>query len=123
MAQFVQQNSQGPHVDLVIVRLVVDHFGRHVLERATKSVALFIGVLLNAPPEITYLDCLVLRDQKVLRLQVSVYKPIVVKKVDTGHRLYKVVKRHVFVYVGLLISNDVKEVALLDVLQDQVDIV
>ena len=76
MAQLIQQNPQGPHVDFMIVRLVVDHLGSHVLQRAAESVALLIGILFNTPAEIANFDRLVLTDQQIFRLEVPMDEPI-----------------------------------------------
>ena len=52
--------------------LVLNHFGRHVLEGPAEGVSLLVGVGLDAPAEITYFDDVALFDQNVLGLDVSV---------------------------------------------------
>jgi hypothetical protein len=40
MAHLVQQDTQRPHIDEVVVRLITDHLRRHVLQGATESIPL-----------------------------------------------------------------------------------
>lgn len=70
--QLVQEDAQGPDVEGVIVRLVLDHFRRHVLKSAAKSISLLICVRLHAPSEVANFDDVAFLDQNVLGLDVPV---------------------------------------------------
>ena len=54
------------------MRLVLDHFGSHVLERAAECVSLLVCIGLNAPSKITEFDDVTIFDQNVLGLDVPV---------------------------------------------------
>lgn len=54
--QLVQKDTERPDVERVIVVLILDHLGRHVLECTAEGVTLLHVVRLDAPAEITNLD-------------------------------------------------------------------
>jgi len=58
MDQFVEEDPQGPHIDLVIVRDLLDHLRRHIFECAEESLPLGLAVagrLFYASAKIAYL--------------------------------------------------------------------
>ena len=72
VAQFVEQDAKRPHVQLMIMLAMVDHFRCHILQRATEGVALpfvqlSVGVLIHLPftrpPEVTNLQHIVFIDE------------------------------------------------------------
>lgn len=54
MAQFVEENSQTPHVQQMVVRLLIDHFWGHILQSSAESISLLTLIiwLLDAPTEV-----------------------------------------------------------------------
>ena len=100
MDKLVEEDSKGPNIELMVMMTMIDHFGSHVLEGTAKSVALalvgvsivFLDLTLAGPPEITDLKHVVLVDEQVFRLQISVYETVLMKEVDAGHRLYEEVE-------------------------------
>ena len=63
MHKLVEEDSEGPNIQLVVMLAMIDHFGSHVLESTAKSVTLtlisisiiiFIDLTLAGPAEITY---------------------------------------------------------------------
>jgi hypothetical protein len=67
MCQLVQQHPETPYVQLIIVRLVADHLGRHVLNSPTITVALYLACI-RRPAKIANLDVPELVEQQVFRL-------------------------------------------------------
>ena len=55
MNQFVEQNTERPYVDLVVVWLRSDHFWRHILQCATECVSLLFQVTIHAGGILSYL--------------------------------------------------------------------
>ena len=78
MAQLVQKDAQGPHIDGSPVVLSAQHLRGHVLGCATKRLPLLLvdepalrvrlEVNFASPAEVAQLYAIVLSDKKVLRL-------------------------------------------------------
>ena len=109
---------------------MVDHLGSHVLQRAAESVALSlvqvtIGIRLDltltGPSEIANFEHVILVDEQVLRLQISMNETILMQEVNASDRLYKEVKGCLFGEAALFFDED-EEVTLGDILHDQVNV-
>lgn len=120
MDQFVQENSEWPDVEGVIMILVLDHLGSHVFKCATEGVSLLHMVWLNTPSEVANLDDVTLLYQNVLRLDVSVDKPLLVHVVNARTHLNEEVEGSILAQ-ELLLSDQVEQVALAGILQGQVN--
>jgi len=70
--EFIQQNSERPNIEGMVVVLVLNHFWCHVLEGAAEGEALLHVVGLDTPPEVADLDYVLVLDEDVLWLDVSV---------------------------------------------------
>ena len=127
--QLIEEDAQGPNIDRAIVRFVSDHFRRHVLECAAKSVPLrfihftFVVRLdftLASPSEITNFNHVLTVYKQVLRLQVTVDEPLLVHEVDASDSLDKEPEglrlRH-----SLVLGNPAEKIILGDELHDEVD--
>lgn len=128
--ELVEKNAECPHVKLVIMLPVINHFWRHVLQSTAKSVPLSlikvsIGILRNlafaSPTEVANFKHVVFVHQKVLRLEVPMDETVFVEEVDAGDRLDEEVKGSFFVETALFFDED-EQVALRDILHDQVNI-
>lgn len=72
----------------------------------------FLGVIdLDAPAEVANLEDIVLANQEVLGLYVSMDKPVLVQEVNTSTSLDKEVEGLIFCQ-RLLLPDEVEEVAL-----------
>jgi len=67
MEQLIQKNSKGPVIDGVVVVLLKDHLGGHVLIGSTKSFPLHLDVV-SSPAQIAYLDVAGIIEQNVFGL-------------------------------------------------------
>ena len=130
MDELVEENAEGPHVKLVVVLPVVDHFWRHVLKSTAKSVPLSlvevpIGILRNlafaSPTEVTNFQHVVFVHQKVLRLEVPMDETVFVEEVDASDGLNEEVKGSLLVETAFFFDED-EQVALRHILHHQVDI-
>ena len=72
MNEFVQQYPESPYVQSMIVSLILNHFGSHVLESTTKGVSLLAMVRLNAPTEIADFYDVTFFYQNIFRFDISV---------------------------------------------------
>ena len=55
MHKFIEQYTQGPEVNPIIIRVVKQHLWRHILIGSTKSSSWSMDIL-GAPSKITQLD-------------------------------------------------------------------
>ena len=71
----------------MVIEILVDHFWRHVIKRAAISlpltlvkVALRVALdrIVDRPAEVTNLDYMVVIDEQVLRLQISMNETVLV---------------------------------------------
>jgi len=122
MAQFVEQNTKGPHVKRVIVSFVLYHLRSHVLKRAAKSSSLLAVITLNAPSKITYFDDITFLDKDVFWLNVTMDKALFVHIVNTWTHLNKEIECRIFAQI-LLSSDEVKQVAFAGIFEGQIDCV
>lgn len=83
----------------MIVQCFLDHLGSHVLECATVGQALALvcvpgivelNLVVNGPAKITELDHVVVVDEQVFGLQISVDEAVLMQKVDASDRLDEV---------------------------------
>lgn len=129
MDKLIEKNAQRPDIDLVVVGLIRDHFWCHVLKCPAEGVPLllhrvietFFSRGLHAPAKIADLEHIVLRDQQVFWLQVSVDEAVFVQEVDPCDCLNEEIKSLGFTKHALL-PDDKKQVTLLHVFEDQVNI-
>lgn len=70
MHQLVEEYTQRPDVDAVIVRLAVDHLWSHIFKGSAECISHFYT--LGTPAKVTQLDIPALIKQNVLRLKVPV---------------------------------------------------
>ena len=77
MDQFIQKDAECPHVKLVIVLSMVDHFRSHVLQRAAERVPLaliqvpvriLVQIRLASPAKVADLEYIVLVDEQIFGL-------------------------------------------------------
>ena len=122
--KFVEEDSEGPHVQLVIVLPMVYHFRSHILKRTAKSVPLtfveitifsLVHLAFASPTEVADLEHVVFVDQQVLRLQVPVDETVLVQEVDASHGLNEEVKRSLLGEAALFFDQH-KQVALRHIL-------
>lgn len=69
--QFINQDSETPNVDLLILLLLIGHFGRQILPGPTHRLANNVFSIWGAKPEVADFGILVLRQENVLGLDVS----------------------------------------------------
>ena len=126
MAEFVEQDAERPHIQLVVVLAMIYHFRCHILQRATERVALpFVHLAVSVeihltftrPPEVTNLQHVVIIDEQILRLKIAVNEAIFVQKIDTGHRLDKEIKCRIL-RKALFLADKREQVAFGYVLHD-----
>lgn len=98
-SQFVQQHSQGPDVDPLIVGSPLDDFRRHVVDGPTEGLPLVEGRV-SGPAEVGQLQHPVL-DQYVLGLDVPVHDVLVVHVLEGRDGLLAVVGGLLLVEVAL----------------------
>ena len=128
MDKLVQENSYRPDIDLVIMGQFLDHLRCHVLESTAEGVPLLfkatshicLAARLNTPPEVTNLEHIIGANQQIFWLQIPVDESILVQKVDASHSLNEEIKC-LILSEPLLPSNNEEQIALLHVLQDQID--
>jgi len=77
-------------------------------------------IRLNAPPKITNLDNVTLLNEYILRLNISVNKPLLMHVINTRAHLNEKVKSSVFAKI-LLFSNQIEEIALASVLERKIN--
>jgi hypothetical protein len=103
--QLKQEDAECPRVNLVIVGQLFNHLRSHVLEcaavRCTHVVrhvnrVIRVSACFCARAEVTHLECIVLGQQHVLGLDVTVDQPILVKEVDALDSLDEVVEHFIF---------------------------
>ena len=104
----------------MIVVLILDHFGSHVLQGSTKCISLLHMITLNAPPEVTNLNNISVFDQNVFGFYVSVNQTLFVHVVDARAHLNKEIKGSILAE-KLFFSYKVKEVALTGILERQIN--
>ena len=120
MDQFVEKDTERPDVKGMVMCLVLDHLWSHVLKSSTKSISLLTMIRLNAPPKITNLDNVTLLNEYILRLNISVNKPLLMHVINTRAHLNEKVKSSVFAKI-LLFSNQIEEIALASVLERKIN--
>lgn len=125
VAQLVEEDAQGPDIQHVVVRLVGNHFGGHVFESAAEGVSLRVDFFLYAPAKVTDFQTVFLTNQQILRFQITMDKAVDVEKVDTSNSLNKEKEGFILCELThlLAVADDVKQIALLHILQDQVDVI
>ena len=91
MYQLEQQYSKCPYVNFSSMIRLPDHFRCHILGCSTVGVSLpFIHVTLRIsldigfanPPKVTDFDQVLLTNEEIFRLQVSVDESVFVQKID-----------------------------------------
>lgn len=114
MHQFKQQNSESPRIDVVVVALLVDHLGSHVLQGATVSLSfsfvlkafrVTLHLVVNSPTEVADFDEMVVIDQEVFRLQIPMDVAFLLQEVDSCQSLDEVPKGLVFGQVFFLVDS------------------
>lgn len=118
VAQLVEQDTKTPHVKCVVMCLLGYHFRGHIFQSPAESVpllAIFFR-LLNTPPKITNFQYITFPHQQIFRFEVSVDKSMFVQKVNARNCLDKKVKSLILTQRFLPVSDEKKQVALLDVL-------
>ena len=87
MHELIEENTKSPSVDRVVIEILVDHLWRHVLQRAAISlpfpfveVALRVALdrVVDRPAEVANLNYMVVVDEQVLRLQISMNETVLV---------------------------------------------
>ena len=130
MDELIQKDAKCPHIEHVIVLSMIDHFWRHILQCATESVSLAfvhlsICVLFHltfaSPAEVTNFEQVILVDQKILRLQISMNKTVLVQEINSGHRLNEKVESRLLCETTLFLDQN-KQVALRHVFHNEIDI-
>ena len=74
--QLKQQNSQAPNVDLVVVGLLLDHFGSHVLKGTAESGAILED---GCEAKVAEFGVVILGDEDVLWFDVPVHVVVLVE--------------------------------------------
>lgn len=112
----------------MVIEILIDHLWRHVLQRAAVSLPLpFVEVALrvalnrvvDGPAEVANLNYMIVIDEQVLRLQISMNETVLVQEIDTNYCLNEEPKSAVFIET-LALRDLQKQVALWDVLHDKV---
>ena len=127
MDKLVKQDAQGPDIDLVIMGLLIEHLRCHIFKCTTEGLTLLhvtqFLFQLKCPSEITNLDnvaILALKDQQILWLQISMYKPVLVHVVEAHNSLDKEVGCLLFTE-AFHFSNPIKQVTLGRILKYEVE--
>ena len=82
----------------MVVWLVLEHFGRHILERPAEGFAAFFLLFhVHTPSEITYLQQILFTDYHIFWFYVPVDEAILLQEINTTTRLDKEVESLVFV--------------------------
>ena len=110
----------SPQIECEIMRLVFEHFGRHVLECAAEGGTHLVGR--HAPAEVADLQHVVRVQQQVLRLQVAVDQAMLVQELYARARLDEVVECFILGHL-LFVSYEEEEVPLGSEFQEQVYVV
>ena len=128
MYELIEENTKSPSVDRVVIEILVDHLWRHVLQRAAISlpfpfveVALRVALdrVVDRPAEVANLNYMVVVDEQVLRLQISMNETVLVQEIDACDCLNEEPKSAVFIET-LALRDLQKQVALWYVLHDEV---
>ena len=114
--EFVQQDTKGPDVECVVVRLVHYHFWRHVLEGAAVGVSWLLHISLDTPTKVADFDDISLLDENILWLDVSVDEPLLVHVVDATADLDEEVESNILLQ-KLLFTNQVEQIAFVSILE------
>ena len=76
-SHFIQNTTNRPYINLLIVLLIVDQFWRHVIRRAYMSLWEDAASHHLAESKISQLDSTVLIQEYVARLDVTVYNLVI----------------------------------------------
>jgi hypothetical protein len=118
MDKFVQENTKRPYVKRVVVSLVLNHLGRHVLKCSAECISLLRVVRLYTPAEITDFNDVTLLDQDVLWFYISVDQSLLMHVIDSTADLDEEIESGVLTQ-ELLFSDQVEQVAFTGVLESQ----
>ena len=77
--------------------------------------------MLDAPAEVTNFEDILVSNKQVFRLEIPVNKAVFVKEVNPGHSLNEEIKCLILRKPARLVANDVEQIALLRILQNQVN--
>ena len=67
MQQFIEKDADGPYIDGVVVLLLEDHLGGHILIGATESFP-FHGDVVGGPSQVTDLDVAAVVEEDIFTL-------------------------------------------------------
>ncbi len=82
MNTHVEYNSERPHIQSVIMCLILDHFRSHILKSSTKRVPLLAGIRLHTPTKIAYFDDISFLNENVFWFDVPVDETLFMHVVD-----------------------------------------
>ena len=71
MHELVEQYTQRPDIQSMVMRFILNHLWSHILERSTKSVPLLAVIRLNTPAEIADFDNVAFFDKDIFRFNIS----------------------------------------------------
>ena len=116
----------------MIVRLLHDHLGGHILECTTESCSLRIEVSLtlgncsfNAPAKIANFENVVSTYEEIFWLQISMDEAIFMQEIKSGDSLDPEVEGFIFSKLRLVITYNMEQIAaqcVINVLKDQIDV-
>mmetsp|Transcript_100481 Transcript_100481/g.259520 ORF Transcript_100481/g.259520 Transcript_100481/m.259520 type:complete len:251 (-) Transcript_100481:232-984(-) len=116
----VEQHAAAPDVQRVVVALALDHLRRQVVERPAEGGARHARE--GAPAEVRNLQDVVVVDEEVLWLEVSVDDGLAVQVLQPAGNLREVVARHALWEAAALTGpEELVQLTLGAVLQQQVD--
>lgn len=118
--EFVEEDSKCPNVESVVMWLVHYHLWSHILKRTTVSIPGLLNFSLHTPSKVADLDDIILLDQNVLWLDISVDQSLLVHVVNATADLNEEVKRHIFLET-LFLSDQIEQIAFVAILQGQVN--
>ena len=124
MHKLIEEDTEGPSVDLMSMWSLVSHLRRHVSRCSTVSISLFLVLIalrvslyveFTSPAKVTDLNTVIIVDQEVLRFEISVDELVLVQEVDADHGLDEVPEGLLFVVASVL-ADGIEKVVLRDVL-------
>lgn len=117
----IEKNAHSPNINSVVLRLVHDDLGGHVLTRPAKSLSPLFLIVLGTPPKIANLDIVIFVQQNVLRLQVSMQN---LPSVDILNCLQSLQKEFMdsSLRKGVVFSDVVEEIPIISIIQQEVEL-